>query len=69
MHVGNYIGLVHASEKYLAEAFKKVAKHHGAEPDVYQMCNKLAAWSQNHVVNLQKSGACQRPARPMVISE
>lgn len=54
MHVGNYIGLVHASEKDLAEAFKKVAKHHGAEPDVYQMCNKLAAWSENHVVNLQK---------------
>jgi hypothetical protein len=53
MHIGNYIGLVHKSEQDLAEAFREVAKHHGEEPDVMQMCKKLAAWSENHVSNLQ----------------
>src|SRR4051812_48144104 len=54
MHVGNYIGLVHDSEKDLADAFKAVSKHHMVEPDVFQMCSKLAAWSENHRVNIQK---------------
>lgn len=53
MHIGNYIGLVHASEKDLADAFEKVSRHHAAEPDIYQMCQKLSSWSANHVLNLQ----------------
>ncbi|MFL5774467.1 MAG: molybdopterin oxidoreductase [Flavisolibacter sp.] len=54
MHIGNYIGLVHDSEKDMAEAFKKVSKHHAVEPDVMEMCKKLASWSENHSLNLKK---------------
>ena len=53
MHLANYIGLVHDSEKDLAKAFRSVARHHGTEPDVYQMCQKLAAWSEDHSLNLK----------------
>ncbi|MGE5520542.1 MAG: molybdopterin oxidoreductase [Candidatus Dadabacteria bacterium] len=54
MHIGNYLGLVHSSEKDLAKAFKLVATHHMAEPDIFQTCMKMSQWSENHVVNLQQ---------------
>jgi hypothetical protein len=54
MHLANYLGLVHDSEKDLAKAFLKVAKHHRDEPDIFQMCQKLASWSEDHVSNLKK---------------
>ena len=54
MHIGNYLGLVHKSEQDLAEAFKKVATQHIDEPDILQMCMKLASWSENHLPNIQK---------------
>jgi hypothetical protein len=43
MHIGNYLGLVHASEQQLADAFKQVAEHHGDEPDIYQTCMLLSS--------------------------
>ncbi|QMU30615.1 molybdopterin oxidoreductase [Adhaeribacter radiodurans] len=49
MHIGNYLGLVHQSEKELAEAFRQVAKEHGDEVDVYQTCQLLASWSDAHI--------------------
>jgi hypothetical protein len=49
MHVGNYLGLVHQSEQQLADAFSKVADHHGDEPDILQTCQLLSSWSQEHV--------------------
>jgi len=49
MHIGNYLGLVHQSEKDLASAFREVAKAHGDEVDIYQTCLLLAAWSDKHV--------------------
>lgn len=49
MHVGNYIGLVHASEQQLIRAFNQIADHHGDEPDIYQVCQFLATLSQQHV--------------------
>jgi hypothetical protein len=52
MYIGNYLGLVHESEKQLTEAFTKVAEHHGAEPDIYQTCKLLASWSQKHIEKL-----------------
>ncbi len=45
MHVGNYLGMVEASETHLAESLLTVSKHHEAEPDVEQMTKLLAAWS------------------------
>ena len=53
MHVGNYLGLVHQSEKDLSRAFTLVAEHHGDEPDVFQTCQLLAAWSRQHVEALK----------------
>lgn len=53
MHVGNYIGLVQSSEQQLAKAFAQVADHHGDEPDIYQVCQTLSGWSQQHVTDLQ----------------
>ncbi|WP_018614040.1 hypothetical protein [Segetibacter koreensis] len=49
MHIGQYIDLVHRTEIDLVKAFKKVAKAHGDEPDVYQTCQLLASWSQKLV--------------------
>ena len=46
MHIGRYIDLVHRTEEDLVKAFKKVAKAHGDEVDVYQTCILLASWSQ-----------------------
>jgi len=48
MHLGNYLGILENSEKQLTEAFDKVARHHKAEPDIEQMCQKLSAWSREH---------------------
>ena len=53
MHIKNYLGLVHNSEKDMAKAFTLVAVHHGDEPDIRQTCEKLASWSANHVENLK----------------
>ena len=44
--MGKYIDLVHRTEEDLVKAFKKVAKAHGDEVDVYQTCMLLATWSQ-----------------------
>ncbi len=53
MHIGNYLGLVDASEKDLAEAFVQVAEHHKDEVDVEQICKLLASWSRQHRQALQ----------------
>jgi hypothetical protein len=49
MHIGNYLGLVHQSEKDLANAFRMVADRHGDEVDIYQTCLLLASWSDKHI--------------------
>jgi hypothetical protein len=49
MHIGNYIDMLHKSEKDLAEAFRLVAKEHGKEPDIRQTCELLASWSDELV--------------------
>ena len=53
MHIGNYIDLLHKSEDDLAEAFHLVAKEHGDEPDVFEMCKLLAKWSEKIVEELK----------------
>lgn len=49
MHIGNYIELVHHSEKDLAQSFLKIEKAHGHEPDVAQACKLLSSWSSELV--------------------
>lgn len=53
MHIGNYLGLVLSSEQQLARAFSEVADHHGDEPDIYQVCQTLSSWSQEHATALE----------------
>ena len=52
MHIGNYLGIAEAGEAQLAEAFRVVSKHHAAEPDVEQMTELLATWSDENQARL-----------------
>jgi hypothetical protein len=52
MHIGNYINMVHKSQQDLAEAFMKIADHHGHEPDIKENCQLLAGWSGNLVTGI-----------------
>jgi hypothetical protein len=52
MHIANYLGLLHQSEKDLAKAFRMVADHHGDEVDIFQTCILLATWSDKHIEEL-----------------
>lgn len=54
MHVANYLGLLRMSEQQIAEAFTTVAAHHTVEPDIYEMCLKLASWSRTHTEALDR---------------
>lgn len=54
MHIGRYIDLVHRSEEDLAKAFRKVAKAHGDEVDVYQTCTLLAGWSDTLAKDMKR---------------
>ncbi|UBV44342.1 hypothetical protein LAJ19_14335 (plasmid) [Deinococcus taeanensis] len=53
MHVGNYVGLAHGSEERLVDALTRVADHHRDEPDIYETCQLLAAWSRTHLEALR----------------
>ncbi|GGL17847.1 molybdopterin oxidoreductase [Deinococcus radiotolerans] len=53
MHVGHYVGLVHGSEERLVDAITRVAEHHRDEPDIYETCQLLAAWSRQHAAALK----------------
>jgi hypothetical protein len=53
MHIGTYINIVHKSEIDLARAFDKVAKAHGAEVDILQICQLLAEWSRQKASQIE----------------
>jgi hypothetical protein len=53
MHIGHYIELVHKGHQDFAEALRKVAGHHGKEPDIVANCLMLAVWSDQLVQHLQ----------------
>src|SRR6478735_2446723 len=53
MHIGNYINMVHKSGVDLSKAFRMVAKEHGDEPDVEEMCKLLASWIDALVEKIQ----------------
>ena len=52
-HIADYIGMLHASEQELADAFLTVAKEHKEEPDIFSNCNLLSDWSARHVEGLK----------------
>lgn len=52
MHLAHYLGLLHRSQTELAEAFHEVADGHREEPDVYYICEKLAAQCEDHARQL-----------------
>ncbi|WP_374947538.1 hypothetical protein [Agreia sp.] len=43
-----YLGLLQGAERALAESFRQVADGHGAEPDVYHLCQTLAQQCDQH---------------------
>jgi len=47
-HLATYLGLLHRSERTLAESLRTVGQGHQAEPDVYHTCQSLAKLSQAH---------------------
>jgi len=48
-----YIGLLHRSERSLATSFRQVAEGHGGEPDVFHLCQTLAAQCDAHADALE----------------
>ena len=53
MNRAHYLGLLHRSQTELAEAFRQVADAHGDEPDVRQLCRKLATTCDDHAEQLK----------------
>jgi hypothetical protein len=43
-----YLGLLRRAEQALAASFREVAEGHGAEPDVYHLCETLAKQCDQH---------------------
>lgn len=52
-HVQEYLGLLEGSEQALAPALEQVAEAHRAEPDIYNECLMLAAWSRQELEALR----------------
>ncbi|CAL9383816.1 hypothetical protein SUDANB6_01116 [Streptomyces sp. enrichment culture] len=52
MHLATYVGLQHTASRTLADAFRRVADGHAAEPDVHSLCHTLARMSDAHVGRL-----------------
>ena len=43
-----YLGLLRKAEQMLASSYRQVAEGHGAEPDVYHLCQALAQQCDQH---------------------
>ena len=43
-----YLGLLRKAEQVLASSYRQVAEGHGAEPDVYHLCQTLAQQCDQH---------------------
>jgi hypothetical protein len=52
MYLANYLGILHQSERDLADAFRKVGEGYVAEADIYHACNTLAKQCEEHAVKL-----------------
>ncbi len=63
MHIGRYIDLVHRTEVDLCEAFRKVSKAHGDEPDVFQTSQLLAQWSDKLAEEVEPFAVKYKPEK------
>ncbi len=52
MHLAHYLGLLHRAQLALADAFREVADAHGEEPDIAQLCRRLAKQCDAHAERL-----------------
>jgi hypothetical protein len=52
MQLAHYLGLLHAAQERLAEAFREVGECHREEVDVFHMCNRLATQCDSHAERL-----------------
>ncbi|MBG6215235.1 MAG: hypothetical protein LH475_07315 [Cryobacterium sp.] len=43
-----YLGLLEKAERALASSYRQVAEGHGAEPDIYHLCQTLAKQCDQH---------------------
>jgi hypothetical protein len=48
MHLAHYLRLLHLAEERLADAYTRVAEGHTDEPDIAQLCRKLAQQCTEH---------------------
>jgi hypothetical protein len=53
MQLAHYLGLLHAAQERLADAFREVADAHREEVDVLHLCRRLAAQSDAHAERLK----------------
>ena len=52
MHLAHYLGLLHRSQRNLADAYRQVGEDHRDEPDVYHLCDTLAVQCDGHAERL-----------------
>jgi hypothetical protein len=52
VQLAHYLGLLHRAQINLADAFREVAGAHSDEPDVSNLCRKLAAECDDHATRL-----------------
>ena len=57
MHLAHYLGLLHKAQIDLGKAFREVGQGHPEEPDVLQICEKLAKQCDNHAEQLEPFAA------------
>jgi hypothetical protein len=53
MRLAHYLGLLHRAEQELGKAFREVAECHMDEPDVFDLCSKLASDCETHAERLE----------------
>jgi uncharacterized membrane protein len=50
--LSKYLGMLHASEQQLADAFQEVADRHYNEFEIREYCKEMAGWSKGHLQKL-----------------
>ncbi|GAA4511176.1 MULTISPECIES: hypothetical protein [Nonomuraea] len=64
MHLAHYLGLLHRSQTELASAFREVGEQHKDEPDVFHVCERLAAQCDAHAGRLRPFAECYSEESP-----
>ena len=64
MQLAHYLGLLHAAEQRLADAFREVGDAHRDEVDVVHLCHRLAEQCDAHAERLAAVRRALRRSRP-----